>query len=91
MRRLTAILYCNSDWDLPEDGGALRCFLGAQANDDIGVTATCVRDISPQGGRLVLFDSQKILHQVLPPSSGVTAKPPASCIRYCHARERGSL
>ncbi|KAJ1446311.1 2OG-Fe(II) oxygenase superfamily-domain-containing protein [Pelagophyceae sp. CCMP2097] len=66
-RELTTILYLNpSDWDLTRDGGALRLFGGAEAGDRCGETATGVLDVSPLGGRLVVFESRRVLHAVLP-------------------------
>ena len=53
-RRVTAILYLNSDW-MPSDGGCLRVH-----------TPHGHRDIEPRGGRLVLFRSDRLLHEVLP-------------------------
>jgi len=67
-RNLTCIIYLNEEreWDSKRDGGCLRLYLGADLDDTIGDTATSVVDIQPKGGRLVLFDSQAILHEVLP-------------------------
>ncbi len=53
-RRITAILYLNSDWK-PSDGGCLRVH-GPRGH----------RDIEPRGGRLVVFRSDRLLHEVLP-------------------------
>jgi hypothetical protein len=59
-RVVTAILYLNrSDWD---SGGELRVFNHheeGEERDDEGV------DIIPTGGKLILFDSSKVEHQVL--------------------------
>ena len=68
VRVVTAILYLNDAepvWSKEEDGGCLRLHLGADVKDDIGRTAVSVIDIAPKGGRLVLFESQEILHEVL--------------------------
>lgn len=46
----------------------MRCFLGAKKDDIVGDTATEVLDIIPKGGRMVIFDSTSILHEVLPTS-----------------------
>lgn len=80
-REVTAILYLNgSSWD-EEDGdgvrqeppkqeeGALVLYMGAVGTDDTGATATDVQRIHPIGGRLVLFDSRTVLHEVLPHSN----------------------
>jgi SM-20-related protein len=53
-RTLSAVLYLNRDW-LAEDGGALRGYPGEQ-----------VLDVVPLAGRLVLFRSAELLHEVLP-------------------------
>jgi SM-20-related protein len=50
-RRLTATLYLDSSWTA-EDGGALRA---------------AGRDTAPFGGRLVVFRSDVVEHEVLPP------------------------
>jgi len=72
-RRITAILYLNNEedekygnWNCEEHGGGLRLFLGAKQGDEKGTTALSTVDIAPVGGRLVLFDSQNMLHEVLP-------------------------
>ena len=67
-RVVTAILYLNEStppWEQAANGGMLRLYIGANSKDDIGTTAVSVHDIAPVGGRLVLFDSQKVLHEVL--------------------------
>jgi hypothetical protein len=54
-RTLTAILYLNPlDWDAVTDGGQLECEGQAEPL------------IAPVGGTIVLFDSCKIRHRVLP-------------------------
>lgn len=53
-RRVTAILYLNSDW-APTDGGCLRIH-----------TSEGTRDVEPRGGRLVVFLSHSVLHEVRP-------------------------
>ncbi len=53
-RRLTAILYLNPDWE-PDHGGRLRVF-----------TPEGPRDVAPRLGRLVLFLSDRLEHEVLP-------------------------
>lgn len=56
-RRITAILYLNQGWQA-RDGGCLRVH-----------TAGTTRDIEPRGGRLVVFLSDRLLHEVLPGSA----------------------
>ena len=66
-RFLTIILYLTpSDWDITTDGGVLRCFFGCDDDDDDGKTAKEVVDIEPLNGRIVIFRSSKVLHEVLP-------------------------
>lgn len=54
-RKLTCILYLNPDWHL-ELGGEFRLWT---AKDE-------VIDIMPKGDRLVVFESDKLVHSVLP-------------------------
>ena len=57
-RRLSIILYLNSNWQ-SEDGGELRFYLeGAPVSRHV--------DIRPDGGTLVLFLSDRFPHEVLP-------------------------
>jgi len=53
-RVLSSVLYLNSEWQ-DDDGGALRLYLADGAHD-----------VMPHGGRLVLFLSAEIEHEVLP-------------------------
>ena len=60
-RELSAVLYVNdANWDCEKDGGALRC------HDVVGGYTDTYTDIAPVGGRLVLFKSRKVLHEVMP-------------------------
>jgi hypothetical protein len=62
-RSLTAILYLNKP-DRPEcAGGALRCWINHGTDDD----STTI-DVHPRGGTLVILESAKIEHMVLPSS-----------------------
>jgi hypothetical protein len=63
-RKLTAILYLNPDWKAG-DGGELRLYLDDDRDGGGGDGERCV-DLSPAGGRLVLFWSDEIPHEVLP-------------------------
>ncbi len=54
-RKLSSILYLNQNWQA-SDGGELRLYV----NDDEWL------NISPIGGRLVLFLSDQFWHEVLP-------------------------
>ena len=57
-RKITCILYLNEDWQ-ESDGGQLRMYLSPTETKQF-------IDISPQGGRLVVFVSSDFLHEVLP-------------------------
>mmetsp|Transcript_18540 Transcript_18540/g.40571 ORF Transcript_18540/g.40571 Transcript_18540/m.40571 type:complete len:299 (-) Transcript_18540:314-1210(-) len=66
-RQVTAVLYANPpDWDSTVDGGCLRCYTGSQLEDDTGTTSQQTRDVQPIGGRIVLFWSAHMVHEVLP-------------------------
>ena len=58
VRKLTAILYLNPGWK-EGDGGEIRLFVKKEA----GVK---IVDLSPVGGRMLLFWSDEIPHEVLP-------------------------
>lgn len=60
-RVVSFVLYLNEAWQA-EWGGQLRIF---DANDQTHVAA----EVDPQGGRLVLFLSSEIEHEVLPSSA----------------------
>ncbi|KAL1515308.1 hypothetical protein AB1Y20_001940 [Prymnesium parvum] len=62
-RRLTAILYLNEGWDAERDGGCLRAFTPATHAHADGRT---YEDIAPIGGRLCVFRSCTIEHEVRP-------------------------
>ena len=78
-RRLTCILYMNPEYQ-DGDGGELRIFCGGgsstiTANNTDGSSSSItgetkkrgdVVDITPDGGRMVLFWSDEIPHEVLP-------------------------
>ena len=57
-RKITCILYLNEDWQAA-DGGQLRMYLSPTEIKEF-------IDISPLGGRLVVFVSSDFLHEVLP-------------------------
>jgi SM-20-related protein len=58
-RMVSVVVYLNADW-LPEHGGALRLHPAGLAT----------QDISPVGGRLAVFLSGDMLHEVLPATRG---------------------
>ena len=57
LRKLTAILYLNPEWD-ETNGGAIRLY--------DALTDPTHTDLAPAGNRLVLFWSDLIVHEVLP-------------------------
>lgn len=57
-RRLSTVLYLNFDWQ-PTDGGALR-FYAADDQEQV------LFDLPPTAGTLVVFDSERFWHEVLP-------------------------
>lgn len=46
--------------------GALLLYLGAKTSDTMGATAQSIVEVMPVGGRLVIFDSRSVLHEVRP-------------------------
>jgi SM-20-related protein len=58
-RVVSVIVYLNTDW-LPQHGGALRLHLDGTAD------AMGARDILPVAGRIAMFLSADMLHEVLP-------------------------
>jgi Rps23 Pro-64 3,4-dihydroxylase Tpa1-like proline 4-hydroxylase len=61
-RKLTCILYLNPDYKVG-DGGELRMLINSDTNSDDDVETI---DFTPCGGRLILFWSDEIPHEVLP-------------------------
>ena len=59
-RRLSVLCYLNSNWQ-EADGGQLRLYFPPTSN-----SAETSRDILPIGGRLVVFRSDLLEHEVLP-------------------------
>ena len=69
-RSVTCILYLNPGlpvWDKSEDGGCLRIHNNLNNRVD-GDTTESYTDIVPHGGRLLIFDSKTIEHEVRPTS-----------------------
>lgn len=81
MREITAVLYLNDPLDAPpaplvtREGstashapaaGALLLYPDSDLSDTSGMTSKTVVEIAPVGGRLVLFKSRSMLHEVTP-------------------------
>lgn len=69
-RYLTMILYLNIRWQ-EEWGGQLRCHFSSDCMDKVGCRddcrgTECHLDVQPLGGRLCIFFSRDLLHEVLP-------------------------
>lgn len=66
-REITAILYLTppmrGSWT-PTMGGVLRLFVGAAVSDHTGESCAKPVDVMPESGRLVLFHSRTMLHEV---------------------------
>jgi hypothetical protein len=74
-RSITSILYLNDDeWEGDLDGGQIRCYHrtgdtnrdGHKGGGTRGTTDETFEDIIPLGGTLLIFDSRRIEHEVLP-------------------------
>jgi SM-20-related protein len=64
-RQLSLVLYLNEDWR-DDDGGALRLYPPAPPGEqDAGQDGEPALDVSPVGGRLVVFLSADFPHEVL--------------------------
>ena len=61
-RKLTCILYLNPEYNKDEDGGELRLLLPSSSTDK----KTEMVDLTPEGGRLLMFWSDEMPHEVLP-------------------------
>jgi hypothetical protein len=60
-RKLTCILYLNPNYNKDEDGGELRILLPSSTDKKIEMV-----DLTPEGGRLLMFWSDEMPHEVLP-------------------------
>lgn len=83
-RALTVLLYTNVGWDAAAQGGCLRLYhpsatAAAIAAEQRGESRSAIQklsahapsiDVAPVAGRIVIFDSAKQLHEVLPTTSG---------------------
>jgi Rps23 Pro-64 3,4-dihydroxylase Tpa1-like proline 4-hydroxylase len=59
-RKLTCILYLNPDYNKDEDGGELRILLPSSTDTKMEIV-----DLTPEGGRLLMFWSDEMPHEVL--------------------------
>lgn len=65
-RLYTCILYCNDDWDMEQDGGALRIYPNTIHLTDPSEAVEKqleYEDINPSNGKLLIFDS-RLVHSV---------------------------
>lgn len=65
-RKLTCILYLNPNYKDGTDGGELRLLLPPNIDEDKRTTKLEIVDLTPEGGRILLFWSDEIPHEVLP-------------------------
>lgn len=71
IRKVSLLLYLNDDgWDASTDGGILRAYVRPKTNSKRDFSCNDVIDdiqtidIVPEGGKLVLFDSSAVEHEV---------------------------
>lgn len=72
-RAITAVLYLNDrEWNAAL-GGCLRCYVrrpsSSSSPEEEDPKEMMQQDVAPRGGRLVLFDSAAVPHEVLPSHS----------------------
>lgn len=66
LRKYSLLLYLNSDdWSPEKDGGRLRMHLDAGGDELPPGAEPDFVDVDPRGGTLVLFESDKVPHEVL--------------------------
>lgn len=66
-RKVSLLLYLNEDgWDGDKDGGILRAYIPPKKKTNSGSDGANQQDVVPEGGKLVLFDSKTVEHEVLP-------------------------
>ncbi len=64
LRKFSLLMYLNNDWS-EEDGGKLRMHMDSGGDELPLEEKSNFVDVSPKGGTLVLFHSDKIPHEVL--------------------------
>ena len=87
-RLLTAVFYLNAGWEEAQ-GGALRLLepTTAPGTDDAGPPTTILGEVSPRLDTLVLFWSDSVPHEVLPPAqAGGPARRALSVWYLCPSR-----
>lgn len=64
-RLYTCILYCNDDWEMERDGGALRIYPNTidLLDPSVAVTQKKYEDVNPSNGKFLIFDS-RLVHSV---------------------------
>lgn len=71
-RSITSILYLNdATWDGKLHCGQIRCYIASGVGG--GKEGAAYEDIVPKGGTLLIFDSRRIEHEVLPSKRDRTA------------------
>lgn len=66
-RRFTVLLYLNKAWHDADDGGALRLHVPPEVSEvDCSRQASPVVDVYPHAGAIVIFRSDRIMHEVRP-------------------------
>jgi Rps23 Pro-64 3,4-dihydroxylase Tpa1-like proline 4-hydroxylase len=70
-REVTAILYTSDAWS-EDDGGCLRFYRTAN-DDETGEGCEDYTDVAPLAGRMVIFRSRTVLHEVRPSYAKRTA------------------
>eukprot|EP00980_Cylindrotheca_fusiformis_P019919 scaffold7017_cov134-Cylindrotheca_fusiformis.AAC.14 len=64
LRKYSLLMYLNKDWT-PEDGGKLRLHMDSGGDYLPEGEEPKFEDVEPKGGTLVLFESDKLPHEVL--------------------------
>ena len=70
-REITILCYVNCDWQVERDGGCLRLHPGGLNSADGASSEEAMVDVAPVAGKIVVFSSGSMLHEVLPATGGV--------------------
>ena len=65
LRTYSMLLYLNKDWDSVKDAGQLRLHFDSGGDELPAGESPSYRDVDPEGGTLVVFQSDAIPHEVL--------------------------